>query len=138
MGQSFNLARLLASAEFNWSHGYKLLEQFEVSPRERAFARAVLTRKRNFWLFRCNQRRYCGDFMLVDMSSPSPSLRRVLAVELKLGAPLQVGARPGRQLANWRLATAEIGKRHAIIDPACDAELLIGSSEQVLAHLGAE
>src|SRR5262245_7364932 len=68
---------------------------------ELGFARALLGRCPNLWLYRSNQRAYCGDFVAIDMSSPSPSRRRAVLIELKRGRPVRVGGGgAGVQLRN--------------------------------------
>jgi hypothetical protein len=52
---------------------------------ELAFARTLLERHPNYWLYRTSQRAFAGDFAIVDLSSPRRDRRRVLAVELKRG-----------------------------------------------------
>lgn len=59
---------------------------------EDAFARGLLERCPQRWVYRCNQRASCGDFVVVDMASPWPARRRAWVVELKLGAAPRLGA----------------------------------------------
>ena len=81
---------------------------------EAGFARALLDRHPRLWLFRGNQRASCGDFLIVDMSSPRPAHRTAYVVELKLGAPARVGGGPvGVQLARAGEALAELPGRTA-------------------------
>jgi hypothetical protein len=56
MGEgAFNLRQLLAAdPNRSWREGYRLLEQFDMTGQERAFARELLRRKTKFWLFRTN------------------------------------------------------------------------------------
>lgn len=131
MSDSFNLARLLAAEDMSWSEGFRLLAHFEMRTQERAFARSLLARKRNLWLFRCNQRCFCGDFAVVDMSSQNPAARPVFVVELKMGAPLQVGVKPGTQLGNWRAAVAYMAERYAVVTEDCPVELIVGNGAEV-------
>lgn len=132
MSQSFNLARLLAAEDMSWSNGFKLLAHFEMRTQEQSFARALLARKPNLWLFRCNQRCFCGDFAVVDMSAQSPSARRAYVLELKMSAPLQVGVKPGTQLANWRAAIEDLAERYAVVASDGPVELLLGNGPDVL------
>lgn len=88
-----------------WSEGWQLREMFALSGPELEFARALLDRRRNLWLYRSNQRHHCGDFLVVDMSAPRR--RRTYALELKAGEPVKLGA-GGRQFAGLAGALAEL------------------------------
>ena len=55
---------------------HSLIAAYAMSEPEKAFARRVLRNKRNLWLFRCHQRRFCGDFAIVDMSAGVAAERR--------------------------------------------------------------
>lgn len=70
---------------------WKLRESFLLSAPERQFVRRFLRSYRNWWLYRCNQANLCGDFIAVDMSSPGPTHRRVLVIELKQHQSLVLG-----------------------------------------------
>ena len=134
--EEFNLARVIASdGRWSWSEGYVLLEKFALASHEKRFARELLRRRRNLWLFRANQRCFCGDFLVVDMSHSRPARRRAYVIELKAGEPL---SRPpgGGQLQNSQEALAEIARRHGIIEPACQGELFRGGEEAALELLG--
>src|SRR5690349_3063427 len=52
---------------------------------ELAFARALLARRTNLWLYRTSQRAFAGDFIVVDVSSPPSRVdsRRAFVIELK-------------------------------------------------------
>lgn len=132
MSESFNLARQLAAEDMSWAHGFRLLADFEMRTQEQAFAKTLLARKRNVWLFRCNQRCFCGDFVTVDMSAQSPAQRQVYVIELKMGEPLQVGVKPGTQMARWRAAVAEIAERYQVVVEDCPVALIIGNGSEVL------
>src|SRR5688500_7667589 len=67
---------------------------------ELAFARALLARRSNLWLYRTSQRAFAGDFLIVDLSHPSPSSRSVVVTELKRGERVRVGAPSSVQLRN--------------------------------------
>ncbi len=130
----FSIHELLV-AKPAWTAGaaYRLLEQFEVSGPERRFAITLMRAKTNLWLFRCNQRLFCGDFIVVDMSGAS-GRRRVYVIELKAEEPLKrVG---GVQLARWPEAVAEIAREHGIIEAAVEPELIRGGEDQVLEFFG--
>jgi hypothetical protein len=132
----FDLARAIAEERrWTWTEGYRLLERFDVSGPERAFARTLLARRTNMWLFRCNQRRACGDFIAVDMSPPEPAARTAHVLELKTGEPLALGG-ARLQHANHRDAIAEIATTTGVVSAASEIELVYGDAEAVLAHLG--
>jgi hypothetical protein len=134
--RGFSLARLLAADTTRpWSEGYALLEQLALSRPERDFALALLREKTNLWLYRCNQRRFCGDFVVIDVSPPRPARRRARVIELKQGAQLDTDA-GGLQLANHRRALHEIAARDGVIDEGCPVELLRGDPTAVLSALG--
>ena len=96
---------LVAQLGCPWSHGWKLREMFALSGPEEDFARRMLDRRRNLWLYRTNQRHSCGDFIAIDMSSTSA--RRTVAIELKANEALRLGA-GGVQLANLDAALDEL------------------------------
>ncbi len=135
--EEFNLARIIANdGRWSWSEGYALLKVFSLASHEKRFARELLRRRRNIWLFRTNQRRFCGDFITVDMSAATLTFRKVHVIELKTGEA--VSHPPGGgQLQNSRLALEEIALRHGIIEPDCEATLIKGGEEAVLDFLGA-
>ncbi len=88
------------------SETHRLVEIFAMTRPEIAFVRRLLERKRNLWLYRCNQRRFCGDFVVVDMSGPM-NLREALVLELKANEALKLEA-GGVQLQNAAEAVAEL------------------------------
>jgi len=138
MRETFNLARAIAGEPaWSWAEGYRLLRCFEMRSHERAFVKSLLTRRTNVWLFRCNQRLACGDFIAVDMSPPSPAHRRAHVMELKTGAPLVVGG-AFLQYAGYRAALDEIAARTGAIAPAAAVELLHGDTGAMLARLTGE
>ena len=102
----FRLEQLLvAQLDVPWSVGWQLREMFALSGPELALARLLLERRRNLWLYRTNQRHYCGDFIAIDMSAPRD--RRTYALEVKTGEPLRVGV-GGRQFTGLPGALAEL------------------------------
>ena len=110
------------------------LASFALSRLELDFARRLLRRKRNLWLFRTNQRASCGDFVVVDMS-PVPAGRTARVIELKRAAPLRVHARSGGpQLRNARAAVLELADR-GIIPADAPLSLASGGTEEVLGWL---
>jgi len=138
--QGFDLARLLAQdGRWSWAEGYRLLERFALADYEKRFARELLRARTNLWLFRSNQRSGCGDFVVVDMSSPNPSERRAVVVELKLGEPLSEGrggASP--QLAHQPEALEELARETGIVSGAFRVALARGDPREVLGYLGVD
>jgi hypothetical protein len=111
-------------------------ENFAFKNDEARFAKELLRRRGNFWVYRTHQARFCGDFVLVDMSSPRPAGRRVFVLDLKLGGGLKVGGGgAGVQFRNAALAVAEIAQG-GVIDPSTPYELLSGARALVLDALG--
>ena len=72
---------LTADPSRSWAQSQPLLACFALTRPEKRFARRLLERKRNVWLFRCNQRGFCGDFIAVDMSDGRPEMRPVIVSE---------------------------------------------------------
>jgi hypothetical protein len=100
---------------------------------ERAFARELLERRTELWLFRSNQRAFCGDFVAVDMSSPEPSHRRAFVLELKLGERLRVG-RGGVQLRNAADAVRDAGQA-GVLGASAGFEVLTGDARHLLGYV---
>ncbi len=76
----------------------RVISAFAMTRPEQRFALKLLERKRNLWLYRCNQRRSCGDFAIIDMSV-ARSLRTITVLELKTGASPRPGG-GGLQVRN--------------------------------------
>lgn len=131
---SFDLARVIANEHrARWATGVRRLDRFEMRSHERAFVKAVLSRRSNLWLFRTNQRRSCGDFVAIDMSSARRPDRRAYVMELKSGESLVIGG-ARLQCAQYRSAIDELVVSD-ILDARSPVELLYGDGEAVLAHL---
>jgi hypothetical protein len=103
---------------------------------EHAFARTLLARRTELWLFRANQRAFCGDFVAVDMSAAAGARRRALVLELKLGAPLRVG-NGGVQLRNAARAVRDLPLRHEAIGDPPAFTVLTGDGAALLDLLSA-
>jgi hypothetical protein len=104
---------------------------------ERAFARTLLTKKTELWLFRSNQHAFCGDFVVVDVSSPSRARRRAFVLDLKHGAELRRGGGgAGVQLRNAPRVVEEVALVTGVLDAAAPFELLTGDGRLVLSYLG--
>ena len=115
----------------------RVLSCFAFRADEAVFARELLRRRSQMWLFRSNQRRFCGDFVVVDMSSPVAERRRAWVLDLKMGAPLRVGGGgAGVQLQNAPLAVAEVAQSHGALGLPAQAERLTGDRRALLAYFG--
>lgn len=135
--RSFDLARVIANEHraIGRSVGACQYDCFDMRSHERAFVKTLLSRRRNLWLFRTNQRKFCGDFIAVDMSPSRPAQRRAFVLELKMGDRLVIGG-ARLQCANHRAAVAELVAR-AVLAAESPVELLYGGETAVLSHLGA-
>jgi hypothetical protein len=133
---SFDLVRAIANEHRSLGRttGVCRFDQFEMRSHERTFVKTVLARRSNLWLFRTNQRRSCGDFIAIDMSSSRRVDRRAYVMELKMGGRLVIGG-AHLQYARHRAAVAEIAAR-GILDNSSPVELLHGDGAAVLTHLG--
>ena len=133
---SFDLARAIANEHRSRgrSTGVCRFDQFEMRSHERAFVKTVLARRSNLWLFRTNQRRWCGDFIAIDMSPSQRVDRRAYVMELKMGGRLVIGG-AHLQYAQHCAAVEEIIAR-GILDNSSPVELLHGDGAAVLTHLG--
>ncbi len=91
--ESFDLARAIANEHRSLGRmtGVCRYDRFDMRSHERAFVKTVLARRSNLWLFRTNQRRSCGDFIAIDMSSSRRADRRAFVMELKTGDRLVIG-----------------------------------------------
>jgi hypothetical protein len=137
--RGFSLARLLADdPERSWTEGYRLLERFELSGPEQRFTLALMRRRTNLWIFRCHQRRFCGDFIVVDMSDPRPERRRVYCVELKQNAALVLDARGDSvQLVNHARAVDHVAQSTGTIVAGAPSRVVYGDPDQALLHFRA-
>jgi hypothetical protein len=100
---------------------------------EERFARELVERKSNLWIFRSNQRGFCGDFVVVDMSSPAPDQRRVYVIDLKQRARLKLGGGGvGNQFINAAVAVRELAERTGVVPVDAIFYLLSGDREAVL------
>jgi hypothetical protein len=133
--QSFDLARVIANEHRSLGRttGVCRFDEFEMRSHERAFVKTVLARRSNLWLFRTNQRKSCGDFIAIDMSSQRAN-RRAYVMELKTGERLVLGG-ARLQCAQYCAAVDELVAR-GIFDGTSPVELLYGDGAAVLTHLG--
>ena len=124
---------LAADQSRSWAQSYPLLACFALSGPERRFVKRLLERKRNIWLFRCNQRRFCGDFIAVDMSANHPERRLVAVVELKAGGKLVLGGGgASNQLLNSRQAVDDLATTEGVIGKGTRFVPVCGDTDLVL------
>jgi hypothetical protein len=124
---------LAADRSRSWAQSLPLVAAFALSRPERQFARRLLEQKRNYWLFRSNQRQFCGDFITVDMSAVIPRRRVVSVIELKFGAELRFGGGgAGNQLQRAYAAVREIALTEKIITSDVAVTLICGDGDAVL------
>jgi hypothetical protein len=117
----------------SWAQSLPLLAVFALTKPEKRFAHRLMQRKRNLWLFRCNQRRFCGDFIAVDMSADLPRMRSAVVIELKVGAGLRLGgAGAGNQLQRAEAALTELVETERIIADNSPITLTCGDGDKVL------
>lgn len=135
--ESFDLARVISNEHRSRGRttGPCRYDEFEMRSHERVFVKTLLARCSNLWLFRTNQRKSCGDFIAVDMSSARRAARRAYVMELKMGDRLVIGG-ARLQCAQHAVAIDELASRN-VIDGTSPRELLYGDATAVLAHLGA-
>jgi hypothetical protein len=124
---------LAADPSRSWAQSQPLLAVFALTRPEKRFACRLMQRKRNIWLFRCNQRGFCGDFIAVDMSADLPRLRSVVVIELKVGAGLRFGgAGAGNQLHRAEAAVTELVETEGVIAKDTPVTLACGDGDKVL------
>lgn len=96
---------------------------FGLHPHERRVVRVLAERHPELWVFRPDQRRACGDLVIVDMSARLGA-RRCLVLELKQRAPLRDAPRHV-QLINHPRAVSELTER-GLLDVAAPIRAMIG------------
>ncbi|MBX3264713.1 MAG: hypothetical protein KIS78_27245 [Labilithrix sp.] len=101
---------------------------------ELAFARALLARRTNLWLYRTSQRAFAGDFIVVDVSSPVAASRPIRVLELKRGAPARVGPPTSVQLRNAPAALRELA-RTGVVSEDAPVRAITGDAAAILALL---
>lgn len=120
------------------AHAPLIVSSFALKADERGFACALLRAKSNLWLYRTNQRAFSGDFIVVDVSSPTRDRRRAFVVDLKLGAPVRVGGGgAGVQLRNAARVVRDIALGSGALDESAPYELVTGDGAALLAFFGA-
>lgn len=124
---------LAADPSRSWAQSLPLLSVFALTRPEKQFARRLLEQKRNVWLYRCNQRGFCGDFIAVDMSAALPRLRPACVIELKAGLRLRFGgAGAGNQLQRAGAALTELVETAGVIAKDAPVTLACGDGDEVL------
>lgn len=103
---------------------------------EKDFAHDLLCSEHPFCVFRSNQRKFCGDFVVVDMSEVRRRARKVYLVEMKERIALKIGKGAGIQCRNGRAALEAIAKETGIIPPDAPYEKLVGDRTHILEYLG--
>lgn len=133
---SFDLARAIANEHRTRGRatGVCRFDCFDMRSHERGFVKTMLARRSNVWLFRTNQRRWCGDFIAIDMSSSRRAERHAYVMELKMGERLVIGG-ARLQCAQYRAAVDELVARE-ILDDTSPVALLYGDGAAVVEHLG--
>ncbi|MBX3207163.1 MAG: hypothetical protein KF764_19100 [Labilithrix sp.] len=101
---------------------------------ELAFARALLARRTNLWLYRTSQRAFAGDFIAVDVSSPAAASRPISVIELKRGEPVRVGLPSSVQLRNAPAALRELAGT-GVVSEGASVRAITGDAAAVLALL---
>ena len=139
LGHANPWALLLAKeAGFPLATAALLSERYALKSDEKPFVRELLGRKRNLWVFRCDQRRFAGDFVVVDMSEPRPARRQVVVLDLKMGAPLVLGGGgAGVQLVHAQLAVDGVAARGGLIPPGTPYVLATGDKDAMISFLRA-
>jgi len=110
----------------------EIISVFAFKDEELAFARALAERT-NLWLYRVNQRAFAGDFVVVDVSCPTPALRPAIALDLKRGGRLREG-RQGIQMQRTDQAIAALAAA-GLVGPSCVPVHMIGDARSVLASI---
>lgn len=123
------VARALLRLELSPRERAELRPFFELHPSELSFLRAIVRVHTRFHVYRTHQKSACGDFVVIDMSSPRIDRRRVFAVELKSGGALSES--PSVQLARIDRALREL-RRRGVIGDEVEPRILRGSEECVL------
>lgn len=123
------VARALLRLELSPRERAELRPFLELHPNELSFLRAVVRVHTRFHVYRTHQKSACGDFVVVDMSSPRIDHRRVFAVELKSGGALSDS--PSVQLARVERALREL-RRRGVIGDEVEPRILRGNEEGVL------
>jgi len=97
------------------------------------FARELLGKRTELWLFRSNQRAFCGDFLAIDMSSPVPARRRVYVIELKRGMPPRLGGGAvGVQMRNAAMAVRGLSAQRLVPEEDASYTTVSGDGSEIV------
>lgn len=110
-----------------------VVPRLRLSGPEERFARELLQRRSNLWLWRCLPSASCGDFAVVDLSDPRPDARPLWLVELKERSPWRPGR--GLQLQRPERARDELAGL-GVIGAATTPVLAEASTDAALRQLG--
>ena len=128
----------MAAVFFGDKVGAEVVQSFELKNDERPFVEELLRRKSNLWVFRTNQRRFCGDFIVVDMSHVEVCRRPVLALDLKQNARVKTGGGgAGIQFRNVPHALDAIAVHTRVIPRDSPYAMVTGDSRLLLEFFGA-
>ena len=132
------LLRSLAAQPDRTRHQVRALHSlFAFKSNERLFARILLDHKPEYWVFRCNQRCLCGDFIVVDMSCPVRERRKVYVIEMKERATLELGGRgAGNQFMETAPTLKKLARKTRAFDPHSPVEKVVGDLPHLLEFLG--
>lgn len=115
----------------------ELLGQFTMHEAEAHFARTLLVNAPYLRVYRSNQRCFCGDFILIDMTLHNPEQRKVYVIDLKRNAPLILGGGgASNQFTRADQAVHAIARATGWIDTDCRYEKVVGDVDVVLNYLG--
>jgi hypothetical protein len=129
--------RLVRFASFNNETTHRLVRSFEFCNDEERFARELLRNKSQLWLYRCNQRKFCGDFVVINMSDPRPEHRQAWVLDLKFGADLCIGGGgAGIQLRNGHQALLEIAQNPSVLSDQILPTYVTGDRRMILQFFG--
>ena len=127
---------VLAKGRLKRGDSARLKASFRFKNDELRFARQLVRRKSNYWVFRSNQQKFCGDFIVVDMSSPDTERRRVYVLDLKQGAALKIGGGgAGAQFKNAAQAVASVWLHTGAVAKEAEFVMLSGDRQALLAYL---
>src|SRR5688572_7621580 len=121
---------LMDDPRFSYASALRMSERFLFKNDEKMFVRELLFRKSNFWIYRCDQHGFCGDFAVVDMASRVVKKRAVYVIDLKQGAALKVGGGgAGIQFKNAANVTASLAENFGVVAEGAPTTLLSGDKE---------
>ncbi len=102
------------------------------SSHEVRFVRELLRRHTNLWVFRTSQHESAGDFLVVDVSEPRISERRVVVMELKRGEPVRLVSATMHQVRKARAAVRAAACSSRALCAEATYEVFVGDPERFL------